>query len=88
MVLIAVISISSGGGNDSNTAAVGGNDGAAKLFAGRVDSQREDQEHNIVKGGKVSGKVVFEVGATKGDFYVIYKPDPFDAARGIWKTTA
>lgn len=43
---------------------------------------------DLVKGGKVSGKVVFEVGAMKGEFYVIYKPDQFDAARGIWKATA
>lgn len=43
---------------------------------------------DLVQGGKVSGQVVFEVGATKGDFYIIYKPDAFDAARGIWKVTA
>ena len=177
MVLIAVIRIASGGGDDGKgsnvassgdtetTAAGAENNGDAKLFAGRPDAQREDQERNIgesaklsgytatvtsadfqqtvsdfedkgyivvevtienrddkaqpynyfdwklqtpagqvidpafvtgdtlgsgdlVKGGKVSGKVVFEVGATKGDFYVIYKPDAFDAARGIWKATA
>lgn len=43
---------------------------------------------DLVKGGKVSGKVAFEVGEEKGDFYIIYKPDPYDAARGIWKATA
>lgn len=42
---------------------------------------------DLVSGGKVSGKVVFEVGDAKGDFYIIYKPDAFDAARGIWKVT-
>lgn len=42
---------------------------------------------DLVSGGKVSGKVTFEVGSTKGDFYIIYKPDPFDAARGVWKAT-
>lgn len=42
---------------------------------------------DLVKGGSVSGKVIFEIAGGKGDFYVIYKPDPFDAARGIWKVT-
>lgn len=42
---------------------------------------------DLVSGGQVAGKVLFEVGSEKGDFYVIYKPDPFDAARGIWKVT-
>jgi hypothetical protein len=42
---------------------------------------------DLVKGGTVSGRVVWEIGATKGDFFVIYKPDVFDAARGIWKVT-
>ena len=36
---------------------------------------------------RTSGNVVFEVGAAKGDFFIIYKPDPFDASRGIWKVT-
>lgn len=43
---------------------------------------------DLVGGGSVSGKVVFEVGAVKGDYFIIYKPDAFDAARGIWKVTA
>jgi len=42
---------------------------------------------DLIFGGKVSGTVVFEVGVTKGDFFIIYKPDPFDSARGIWKVT-
>lgn len=42
---------------------------------------------DLVGGGSVSGKVVFEVGDTKGDYYIIYKPDAFDAARGIWSVT-
>jgi Domain of unknown function (DUF4352)/Protein of unknown function (DUF2510) len=42
---------------------------------------------DLVSGGTVTGKVVFEVGAETGDFYIIYKPDPLDAARGIWKVT-
>lgn len=40
---------------------------------------------DLVHGGSVTGKIVFEVGSETGDFYVIYKPDAFDAARGIWK---
>lgn len=42
---------------------------------------------NLVQGGTVSGKVVWKVGAEKGPFVIIYKPDPFDAARGIWPLT-
>ena len=41
---------------------------------------------DLVKDGSVSGKVLFKVGATKGEFYLIYKPD-FGADRGIWKIT-
>ncbi len=39
---------------------------------------------DLIKGGKVEGKIIFEIGVTKGDFFVIYKPDAFDAARGVW----
>ncbi|MDQ1499324.1 MAG: hypothetical protein QOI86_2664 [Actinomycetota bacterium] len=42
---------------------------------------------DLVSGGNVSGKVVFEVGTQKGDFFVIYKPKAFDSSRGIWKVT-
>lgn len=42
---------------------------------------------DLVMDGSVNGNVVWEIGAAKGDFFVIYKPDPFDAARGIWKVT-
>lgn len=38
---------------------------------------------DLVGGGRVEGTVSFEV-ETTGDHYLIYKPDPFDAARGIW----
>lgn len=41
---------------------------------------------DLVQGGKVSGKVPFEVGSVKGDYYLIYKPD-FGSTRGIWKVT-
>ena len=40
---------------------------------------------DLVSGGNVAGKLVFEGGAQKGDFFIIYKPDAFDEARGIWK---
>ena len=35
----------------------------------------------------VTGEVVFEVDPLEatGDFYVVYKPDNLDAARGIWQ---
>lgn len=42
---------------------------------------------DLVQGGSVSGKIFFEVNSQKGDYYIIYKPDPYDAARGIWKVT-
>lgn len=42
---------------------------------------------DLVSGGNVSGQVVFEVGAQKGAFYIIYKPDAFNSDRGIWKVT-
>jgi hypothetical protein len=42
---------------------------------------------DLVSGGEVAGDVYFEVGDETGDFFVIYKPDPFDAARGVWKVT-
>lgn len=42
---------------------------------------------DLVGGGTVTGDVYFDVGDEKGDFFVIYKPDAFDAARGVWKVT-
>jgi len=42
---------------------------------------------DVVDGGTATGDVYFEVGAERGDFYIIYKPDPFDDARGIWKVS-
>lgn len=39
---------------------------------------------DLVAGGTVTGDVYFEIGAERGTFFIIYKPDPFDAARGIW----
>lgn len=47
----------------------------------------ELQDSDLVGGGSTEGDVYFEVGSTQGDFFIIYKPDAFDAARGIWQTT-
>lgn len=41
---------------------------------------------DLVNGGSVEGTVSFEV-ETAGDYFLIYKPDAFDAARGVWKVT-
>lgn len=41
----------------------------------------------LVNGGNVSGQVAFEVGSLKGEYYLIYAPDFWDDARGIWKVT-
>ena len=41
---------------------------------------------DLVQGGTVSGTIAFDV--APGTYYVIYKPDPFDDPRGIWKVTA
>ncbi len=40
---------------------------------------------DLASGGNVSGKVVFEVGQTKGDYYIVYDPDFASTSRGIWK---
>jgi len=42
---------------------------------------------DLVPGGSVTGTVTFPRGKEAGAFYIIYKPDFFDAARGIWKAT-
>lgn len=42
---------------------------------------------DLVEGGDVAGSIAWTVGDAKGDYYIIWKPDPFDAARGIWKVT-
>jgi len=38
---------------------------------------------DLVPGGSVTGSIAFDVGP--GEYFVIYKPDPFNAARGIWR---
>ena len=44
---------------------------------------------DIVKGGETTGDIYFEVGAARGDFFLIFKPisEPFDDSRGVWKVT-
>ena len=39
---------------------------------------------DLVNGGFVEGSVPFEV-VGKGPFFVIYKPDAFNEARGVWQ---
>lgn len=38
---------------------------------------------DLVAGGSVSGKIAFEVSIADGHEYVIWKPNPYDAARAI-----
>jgi len=40
---------------------------------------------DLVKGAEVAGDVYFQVGAEHGEFYALYKPELFDASRGVWK---
>jgi hypothetical protein len=40
---------------------------------------------DLVSGGTVTGDVAFDV--APGTYFVIWKPDPFDAARGVWQVT-
>lgn len=42
---------------------------------------------DLISGGSVSGRVVFGVKDQRGDLYILYKPNPLDAARGVWKVT-
>ncbi|MCB0963966.1 MAG: DUF4352 domain-containing protein [Acidimicrobiales bacterium] len=39
---------------------------------------------DLVNGGEVAGNVAFDA-TDPGVYYVIYKPDPFNDVRGIWK---
>ncbi len=42
---------------------------------------------DLVTGGTVSGKITWEVGARKGDYYIIYDPTDFGEERAVWKVT-
>lgn len=52
-------------------------DGAFTLLEGTLGSG------DLVSGGTVSGKIVFEVPVEEGHQYVIWKPNAFDAKRAI-----
>ncbi len=40
---------------------------------------------DLADGATVSGKIAFAVGTQKGEFSIVWKPDPVDPARGVWK---
>lgn len=42
---------------------------------------------DLAEGGTISGKVIWEIGDTPGDYYVIYDPDFGGDNRGVWKVT-
>ena len=42
---------------------------------------------DLASGGTVSGQLIWEVGQTKGDFYVIYDPSDLGVERAVWKAT-
>lgn len=37
------------------------------------------------KDGRAAGRLIFEVGTQKGDFYIMFAPDPAGADRAVWK---
>jgi len=39
---------------------------------------------DLIAGGNVKGSVCFDDQGTAGQYVLIWKPDLFDAARGIW----
>ncbi|MCZ7525315.1 MAG: DUF4352 domain-containing protein [Acidimicrobiia bacterium] len=39
----------------------------------------------LLPGSSVEGAVYFEIGAERGDCYVLFKPELLDAARGVWR---
>ncbi len=41
---------------------------------------------DLIPGGSVSGKIAFDA-AEPGTYYLIFKPNPLDDARGIWEAT-
>ena len=55
--------------------------------SGSAFTQDQLGSGDLVSGGSVHSKLVFKIGGQKGDFYIIWKPDAFDAARGVWKVT-
>lgn len=45
------------------------------------------QAGDLTTGGRVNGKIVWEVGAQKGDYYIIYDPPSFSPSRVVRKVT-
>jgi hypothetical protein len=39
---------------------------------------------SIGAGAKADGRLVFQVGEQSGDYFLLYRPDPIDEARGVW----
>lgn len=50
-----------------------------------VDGQL--QSGDLVKGGSVAGRIVWEVGSQRGDYFVIYDPSDLGDDRAVWKAT-
>ncbi len=50
-------------------------------------SDKDLHSGDLVTGGKVEGQISFEVGASKGIYYVIYDPPDFGQERAIWQVT-
>lgn len=42
---------------------------------------------DLAEGGTISGKLIWEIGETPGDYYIIYDPDFGGDNRGVWKVT-
>lgn len=39
---------------------------------------------SLEAGGKITGQIAFPVGDQTGPYFVLYRPDVFDKARGVW----
>ena len=52
-----------------------------------TNNEEQLQGNVLVEGGRAEGKVIFHIDDRKGDFFLIYKPDPLTKTRGIWKVT-
>lgn len=42
---------------------------------------------DLVTGGVITGKLTWEVGRAKGDYYIIYDPPGIQEDRAVWKAT-
>lgn len=57
---------------------------AGQVVDPTITSRDQLGSGQLVEGGSVEGDVIFEVGDASGTYYVLYKPDAFNAARGVW----